>query len=128
MLEYTTLDGTIIQVGQNAKENDRLTLSSAPQYWWMHAAGYSGAHVVICETNDLSRETKRDAMVLTIHHSNAPDTKMSCIDLARLEQTASMRQTGKVELRGDVMELTIFMRREKERLERILKTKRVVTV
>ena len=128
MLEYTTLDGTIIQVGQNAKENDRLTLSSAPQYWWMHAAGYSGAHVVICETNDLSRETKRDAMVLTIHHSNAPDTKMSCIDLARVEQTASMRQTGKVELRGDVMELTIFMRREKERLERILKTKRVVTV
>jgi predicted ribosome quality control (RQC) complex YloA/Tae2 family protein len=128
MLEYTTLDGTIIQVGQNAKENDRLTLSSAPRYWWMHAAGYSGAHVIICETNDLSRETKRDAMVLTIHHSNAPDTKMSCIDLARVEQTASMRQTGKVELRGDVMELTIFMRREKERLERILKTKRVVTV
>jgi predicted ribosome quality control (RQC) complex YloA/Tae2 family protein len=128
MLEYTTLDGTVIRVGQNAKENDRLTLSSAPQYWWMHAAGYSGAHVIICETNDLSRETKRDAMVLTIHHSNAPDTKMSCIDLARVEQTASMRQTGKVELRGDVMELTIFMRREKERLERILKTKRVVTV
>lgn len=128
MLEYTTLDGTVIRVGQNAKENDRLTLSSAPQYWWMHATGYSGAHVIICETNDLSRETKRDAMVLTIHHSNAPDTKMSCIDLARVEQTASMRQTGKVELRGDVTELTIFMRREKERLERILKTKRVVTV
>jgi predicted ribosome quality control (RQC) complex YloA/Tae2 family protein len=128
MLEYTAEDGTIIRVGQNAKENDRLTLSSAPRYWWMHAAGYSGAHVIICETNDLSRETKRDAMVLTIHHSNAPDTKMSCIDLARAEQTASMRQTGKVELRGDVMELTIFMRREKERLERILKTKRVVTV
>ena len=128
MLEYTTLDGTVIRVGQNAKENDRLTLSSAPQYWWMHAAGYSGAHVIICKTDDLSRETKRDAMVLTIHHSNAPDTKMSCIDLARVEQTTSMRQTGKVELRGDVMELTIFMRREKERLERILKTKRVVTV
>lgn len=128
MLEYTTLDGTVIRVGQNAKENDRLTLSSAPQYWWMHAAGYSGAHVIICETNDLSRETKRDAMVLTIHHSNAPDTKMSCIDLTRVEQTASMRQTGKVELQGDVTELTIFMRREKERLERILKTKRVVTV
>ena len=128
MLEYTTLDGTVIRVGQNAKENDRLTLSSAPQYWWMHAAGYSGAHVIICKTDDLSRETKKDAMVLTIHHSNAPDTKMSCIDLARVEQTASMRQAGKVELRGDVTELTIFMRREKERLERILKTKRVVTV
>jgi predicted ribosome quality control (RQC) complex YloA/Tae2 family protein len=128
MLEYTALDGTVIRVGQNAKENDRLTLSSAPQHWWMHVAGYSGAHVIICETSDLSRETKRDAMVLTIHHSNAPDTKMSCVDMARVEQTMWMRQAGKVKLQGEVMELNIFMRREKERLERILKTKRVVTL
>jgi predicted ribosome quality control (RQC) complex YloA/Tae2 family protein len=128
MLEYTALDGTVIRVGQNAKENDRLTLSSAPQHWWMHVSGYSGAHVVICETSDLSRETKRDAMVLTIHHSNAPDTKMSCVDMARVEQTVWMRQAGKVKLQGEVMELNIFMRREKERLERILKTKRVVTL
>lgn len=42
MLEYTSLDGTIIKVGQNAKENDELTLASAPKYWWMHVAGYSG--------------------------------------------------------------------------------------
>ena len=128
MLEYTALDGTVIRVGQNAKENDQLTLLSAPQHWWMHVAGYSGAHVVICETGDLSRETKRDAMVLTIHHSNAPDTKMSCVDMARVEQTMWMRQAGKVKLQGEVRELNIFMRREKERLERILKTKRVVTL
>ena len=48
MLEYTSLDGTIIQVGQNAKENDQLTISSALNYWWMHVAGCSGAHVVVC--------------------------------------------------------------------------------
>jgi len=48
MLEYTSLDGTVIRVGQNAKENDELTVSSSPRYWWMHVAGCSGAHVVVC--------------------------------------------------------------------------------
>lgn len=126
MIEYTSQDGTIIRVGQSAKENDELTLLSAPKYWWMHAAGCSGAHVVVCHEGELSRETKRDAMVVTIHHSNAPNTKMSCVDMVRVEQTVWVRQAGKVKLTGEVMEFTIFMRREKERLERVLKTKRVL--
>lgn len=125
MIEYTSQDGTIIQVGQNAKENDLLTMSSSPKYWWMHVSGYSGAHVIICDTGEISRETKRDAMVVAIHHSNAPDTKLTCVDLVRVEQTIWTRQAGEVKLRGDVMELTVFMRRENERLQRILKTKRL---
>ena len=124
MLEYTSHDGITIQVGQNAKENDRLTLSSAPRYWWMHVAGCSGSHVIVChESEQLPKETKKDAMVLAVHHSQAPDTKMSCVDVTRVEHVMWMRQAGKVKLQGEVMELTVFMRREKERLERLLKTK-----
>ena len=62
-------------------------------------------------------------MVLAVHHSQAPDTKMSCVDVTRVEHVMWMRQAGKVKLQGEVMELTIFMRREKERLERLLKTR-----
>jgi predicted ribosome quality control (RQC) complex YloA/Tae2 family protein len=127
MLEYTSRDGIAIRVGQNAKENDKLTLSSVPQHWWMHVAGCSGSHVVVChEGPQLPKETKRDAMVLAVHHSQTPDTKMSCVDVTRVEHVMWMRQAGKVKLQGEVMELTVFMRREKERLERILKTKRVI--
>ena len=128
MLEYTARDGTVIRVGQNAKDNDNLIMFSSPRYWWMHVSGYSGAHVVICHTGDLPKETKRDAMVLAVYHSNVPDMKMSCVDMVRVEQTVWTRQAGKVKLNGEVVELNIFMRREKERLERILKTKRVVTL
>lgn len=124
MLEYTSHDGIAIRVGQNAKENDQLTLSSAPQYWWMHVAGCSGSHVIVChEGEQLPKETKKDAMVLAVHHSQAPDTKMSCVDVTRIEHVTWMRQVGKVKLQSEVMELTIFMRREKERLERLLKTR-----
>jgi predicted ribosome quality control (RQC) complex YloA/Tae2 family protein len=124
MLEYTSLDGTVIRVGENAKENDELTLMSAPKYWWMHVSGFSGAHVVVCsEVNTLPKETRKDAMVLAIQHSNSPDVKMSCVDMLRVEQTVWMRQAGKFKLQGEIIERTIFMRREKERLNRLLKTK-----
>ena len=124
MLEYTSLDGTVIRVGENAKENDELTLMSAPKYWWMHVSGFSGAHIVVCsEVNTLPKETRKDAMVLAIHHSNSPDVKMSCVDMLRVEQTVWMRQAGKFKLQGEIIERTIFMRREKERLTRSLKTK-----
>ena len=127
MLEYTSHDGTVIQVGQNAKENDHLTLTSSPQHWWMHVAGCSGAHVVVCHDGDqLPKETKKDAMVLAVHHSQAPDTKMSCVDVTRVERVMWMRQVGKVKLEGEVMELTIFMRREGERLNRLKKTRSII--
>jgi len=123
MLEYTSLDGIKIQVGQNAKENDELTLSSSPHYWWMHVAGCSGAHVVVCHEGDqLPKETKKDAMVLAVHHSQAPDTKMSRVDVTRVEHVVWLRQAGKVKLVGEVMELAIFMIREKERLNRVIKS------
>jgi len=127
MLEYTSHDGIKIQVGQNAKENDQLTMTSDPKHWWMHVAGCSGAHVVVChESDQLPREIKRDAMVLAVFHSQAPTSKMSLVDVTRVKHVMWMRQAGKVKLEGEVMELTIFMRREKERLERLLKTKDIL--
>jgi len=93
----------------------------------MHVSGCPGAHVVVCHQGDqLPKETKRDAAVLAIYHSQAPATKMSCVDVTKVEHVMWMRQAGKVKLTGEVMELTIFMRREKERLERVLKTKRTI--
>jgi predicted ribosome quality control (RQC) complex YloA/Tae2 family protein len=127
MLQYISHDGIVIKVGQNAKENDELTLSSAPQYWWMHVAGCSGAHVVVCyEGEQLPKETKKDAMVLAVHHSQAPVKKMTQVDVTRVEYVLWMRQAGKVKLKGEVMELTVFMSREKDRIERIKKSRTTV--
>jgi dsDNA-binding SOS-regulon protein len=46
--------------------------------------------------------------------------------MVRVEQTVWVRQAGKVKLEGDLVELSIFMRREKERLERLLKNRRYI--
>jgi predicted ribosome quality control (RQC) complex YloA/Tae2 family protein len=127
MLEYTASGNIPVRVGQNAKENDQLTNTSDPRYWWMHASGYPGAHVVVCyEGEELPGDVKRDAAVLAIHHSKTPDSKMSWVDLVRVDNVSSLRQHGRVTLSGKVVQLTLFMRKEKERLERILKTKRTI--
>jgi predicted ribosome quality control (RQC) complex YloA/Tae2 family protein len=123
MIQYTSHDGTLIKVGENAKENDQLTLSSAPHHWWFHVAGCSGAHVIACyDGPEIPKEIKKDAMVLAVHHSQAPNTKMSCVDMTKVEHVIWVRQAGKVKLTGELVELTIFMKREVERLVRLKQT------
>jgi predicted ribosome quality control (RQC) complex YloA/Tae2 family protein len=126
MLEYIASGNIIVRVGQTAKENDQLTNASDPEHWWMHASGYPGAHVVVCyEGDQLPKDVKRDAAVLAIHHSKTPESKMSWVDLVRVDNVSFLKQHGRVTLNGEVEQLTIFMRKEKERLERILQTKRI---
>jgi predicted ribosome quality control (RQC) complex YloA/Tae2 family protein len=127
MLEYTASGNIPVRVGQTAKENDQLTNTSDPRHWWIHASGYPGAHVVVCyEGEELPKDVKKDAAVLAIHHSKTPDSKMSWVELVRVENVSSLKQHGRVTLTGEVVQLTIFMRKENERLERILKTKRTI--
>jgi|TARA_B110000483_G_scaffold120283_1_gene145247 predicted ribosome quality control (RQC) complex YloA/Tae2 family protein len=126
MLEYIVSNDVVVHIGQNAKENDILTQSSNPKHWWMHASGYPGAHVVLqYEGDEVPREMKRDAAVLAIHHSKTLDTQMSWVDMTRVENVNACKHYGRVTLTGKVDQLTIFMRKEKQRLERILKTQRV---
>jgi len=127
MLEYTASGNVPVRVGQSAKENDHLTNMSDPRHWWMHASGYPGSHVVICyEGQELPRDVKRDAAVLTLYHSKTPESKLSWVELTHVGNVSMMKQYGRVTLEGKVDQLTIFRRKEKERLERILKTKRYI--
>ena len=72
MYEYTSYDSISIKVGQNAKENDELTMTSDPKEWWMHVSGYPGSHVVICYDGEtVPKETKRDAAVLAVAVTSA---------------------------------------------------------
>ncbi|MBT6184909.1 MAG: DUF814 domain-containing protein [Betaproteobacteria bacterium] len=128
MLEYISED-VVIRLGQSAKENDLLTNGSDPKHWWMHASGYPGSHVVVCyDGEELPRNIKRDAAVLAIHHSKTPCSKMSWVDVTRVENISSLKQCGLVTLNGEVNQLTIFMRKESDRLERLLKHKNKVYI
>jgi predicted ribosome quality control (RQC) complex YloA/Tae2 family protein len=124
MKTYISYDGIQIKVGENAKENDDLTLSSYPQEWWMHIDGGPGAHVVICHEQDtVPKETKRDAALLAIHHSKSSSAKMVRVNLVRVDQVIKddrIKNHGQVYLGGEVMQLTVFPNKERIRLDRLL--------
>ena len=124
MKTYTSHDGIRIKVGENAKENDDLTLSSYPKEWWMHVDGGPGAHVIICNEEDtIPRETKRYAALLAVHHSKPSNTKMVRVNLVRVDQIIKddrIKNHGQVYLGGQVVQLTVFPNKERERLSRIL--------
>ena len=123
MKTYTSVDGIKILVGENAKENDNLTMASYPNEWWMHVDGGAGAHVIVCcEENTIPKETKRDAAVLAIHHSKTPKTKSTRVNLVRVGQVWKdpiIKNHGQVYLTGEVTQLTVFMNKESPRLERL---------
>ena len=120
MYEYISFDGIPINAGKNAKEN--ITMSREPKEWWVHVADSPGSHVIIrCESDHVPKETRTDAAVLAIHHSKAPSKKMTSVHLVRAEQVVPQKHTGQVILEGAVIHLTIFMNKEKCRLDRLLK-------
>jgi hypothetical protein len=115
MKTYTSLDGIQIKVGEDAKENDNLTFSSYPSEWWLHVDGGPGSHVIICSA------------ILAIHHGKSTSEKTIRVNLVRVDQVIKderIKNHGQVYLDGSVMQMTIFKNKEKDRLERLLKTRR----
>ena len=124
MKTYISYDGIQIKVGENARENDDLTLSSYPREWWVHVDGGPGAHVVICHEQDtVPKETKRDAALLAIHHSKSSSAKVVRVNLVRVDQVIKderIKNHGQVYLDGEVMQLVVFPNKERVRLDRLL--------
>lgn len=123
MLEYTSADGIIIKIGENAKENTLLTFSGDHMHWWMHASECPGCHAVVCDDSDeLPKDTKKDAMILTLYHSKSPGKR---VDVTRVGSVMPTRQMGKVLLSNGS---TCTIKKESSRLERVLKTRRRLSV
>lgn len=120
MKTFISTDGIQIFVGENAKDNDALTESAYPDEWWMHVAGHPGSHVVIAHEGDvLPKETKTDAAALAVYFSKGRGEKVTKVDLCRVRDTNKGKVAGQVYLDGDIVQLTMFINKEKTRLERL---------
>jgi len=67
--KYYSSDGTLIYVGKNNKQNDKLTMRTANnEEWWLHTKDIPGSHVLI-RSKDPSEETLEEAAVLAAYNS-----------------------------------------------------------
>jgi len=126
---FVSADGIDIRVGRTSSDNDSVSCDPAcrdSRDWWMHAAGCPGSHVVIRYTgDDLPEQTKIDAAVLAAKNSKANQVGRAQVSLVRCRQVSKPRgaKPGLVQLSGDIRTVTVNVKDESERLERLLATK-----
>lgn len=66
---FAAPDGTLIEVGKNSMQNDRLTLHARGNETWLHAQGIPGSHVIIRSESEPSDETLLYACKLAAYYS-----------------------------------------------------------
>lgn len=126
---HTSVDGVEVRVGRGASDNDELSCNPVHRDgsdWWLHVAGFPGSHVVIRSGDDEfpSRlpETLRDAAVLAAVNSKAAAAGgkvlvsfCRCRDVSK----PSGAKAGLVRLSGNVGSVSIDIKAERKRLERL---------
>ncbi|WP_297964774.1 NFACT family protein [uncultured Anaerovibrio sp.] len=82
---FTAPDGTVILVGKNNYQNDRLTFKiSNPGDIWLHTQEIPGSHVIIrCDGEDPSEDTLLLASYLAVHFSQAANSSKVPVDYTR---------------------------------------------
>lgn len=127
---YRSSDGIEIYVGRRAEDNDELSCNSLHRddnEWWLHVANFAGSHVVIKSTDDRLpfnyRSTILDAAVLAAMNSKASSHSKVTVSLTRCKNVSkpSGAKPGLVQLRGDIRSVTVDLKNEKFRLERLEK-------
>lgn len=80
---FTAPDGTVIEVGKNALQNDRLTLHARGGETWLHAQGIPGSHVLIRTEDEPSDETLLYAAKLAAYFSKGRNHPQQAVDYTR---------------------------------------------
>ena len=80
---FTAPDGTVIEVGKNSLQNDRLTLHARGGETWLHAQGIPGSHVLIRTESDPSDETLLYAAKLAAYFSKGRNHPQLPVDYTK---------------------------------------------
>jgi predicted ribosome quality control (RQC) complex YloA/Tae2 family protein len=123
--EYLSSAGLRIWVGRNSRSNDELTFHLArPDDLWLHARAAGGSHVLVrLEKNaEPDSELLVDAAHLALHHSKMKGELRGEVVWARAKYVRRRKgdPPGTVALDR---EKTLTIRVERDRLERLLRTR-----
>ncbi|GKT02682.1 NFACT RNA binding domain-containing protein [Furfurilactobacillus entadae] len=84
--QFHATDGTLISVGKNNLQNDKLTLHTAKKTdTWLHVKNIPGSHVIIHAT-DPSAETITEAAELAAYFSKARDSASVPVDYVAVKR------------------------------------------
>jgi len=82
---FESSDGTLIMVGKNNRQNDKLTMRTANKTdWWLHTKNIPGSHVII-RSEDPSEETIEEAANLAAYYSKYRSSSSVPVDIVQVK-------------------------------------------
>ena len=80
-MRFLSSDGIDIEVGKNALQNERLTMSARGNETWLHAQKMPGSHVLIHTEDDVPEDTLMQAAMLAAYYSKGCRSAQVPIDI-----------------------------------------------
>lgn len=104
---YTT-DGVLVEVGKSDQQNDHLSLTANPNFYWMHVSELPGSHVVI-HSDHPSDQDLQEAAVLTAYYSKGRKLDRVPVDVLRVRQLSKPKgaKAGLVNVHGKFQTITV---------------------
>jgi predicted ribosome quality control (RQC) complex YloA/Tae2 family protein len=96
MLVKEMESGSIVTIGRNAKENDRVTFElSEGDDLWFHADEYAGSHVVLHnDSNTFSKGDIQTAANLAAYHSKGRQERTVNVMYTRIKHVRKEKGCG----------------------------------
>tara|TARA_B100000073_G_scaffold170218_1_gene140741 strand:- start:6624 stop:6947 length:324 start_codon:yes stop_codon:yes gene_type:complete len=88
-------EGITIKMGENAKENWKLTLTAKPIYTWIHLSAFPSSHVII-ESENPSKEVIQYAATLCHQYSKFKNLKKVKYSITNCSNIIRGDKTGEV--------------------------------
>ena len=79
-MKYLSCDGIEIEVGKNALQNERLTLSASGNETWLHAQKMPGSHVIV-HAASVPESTLAEAAMLAAYYSKGVHSASVPVDV-----------------------------------------------
>lgn len=99
-MKVLTIDGFIVQIGENSKENDNLITNSKSTDMWFHLSSFPSPHVIV-SPGDLSIYITLKAASLCREYSKYKNLKNIYVDYTRISNLRKTENLGQVEYKSN---------------------------
>jgi predicted ribosome quality control (RQC) complex YloA/Tae2 family protein len=97
---FTSSDGSKIQVGENAKENDAIRKTASQKDFWFHLENTSSPHVILSVQKSPSKQEIYECSQLVKHFSKLKNIKEAYVIYIEVKKVKKGENDGEVELKS----------------------------
>jgi len=105
---YKSTDGSKIQVGENAKDNDLIRKGSSQKDVWFHLENDSSPHVILSVQKSPSKQEIYECSQLVKHFSKLKNMEKATVIYLECKKVKRGSKDGEVELKSKPERIVVY--------------------